>query len=129
MIDEKSIAGKVILSIGVNPSRDEFRIAFQDGTVKRYAVSGDCCSTSWIEHLEAPDVDGATLLAVDQDSYGVDATPEQYAQTPKNPVSGYEVGSLLVYHTKFRTTAGDIVLEYRNDSNGYYGGSLDELAN
>ena len=75
-------------------------------------VEGDCCSQSWIEHNTIPDdINGATILGVDD--IGMD--------TPKDlDLSQYEC--LACYECRIKTTAGDIVLEYRNNSNGYYGG-------
>lgn len=35
-----------------------------------------------------------------------------------------EDGELKIYGCKISTTKGDIVIEYRNESNGYYGGNL-----
>jgi hypothetical protein len=104
---------------------------FEDGTSARFGVEGDCCSTSWIEHLEFdPDVIGQKLVTV-QDG---DATPwdgheckpvEDGHPWPSN-ACGHD--SLAVYNTVFRTETGaTITVEYRNDSNGYYGGSLVRL--
>lgn len=123
------VIGKVVDSINLDKNKDRITFKFQDGTERSYSTEGDCCSQSWIEHLEMPnDVQGAMLLSV-EDSDGVpwdnhtcekDECDENYAVIK----DGCGHDSLAVYNTKFRTTKGDIVLEYRNDSNGYYGGYL-----
>jgi hypothetical protein len=118
------VVGKTIESVSLNDTRDEVRFVFGDGTIKRYGVEGDCCSESWIEHLTVPDdISGSTILSVEE-SDGVEASDEQYAESKSKRG---EADCLQVYSTRFRTNRGDIVLEYRNDSNGYYGGSLVEL--
>ena len=90
----------------------QFTIALETGTQHTYGVEGDCCSYSWIEHMTVPDdIKGATILGVDE--FEVD-TP------PGVDKSQFEV--LQCYETRIKTTKGDIVLEFRNDSNGYYGG-------
>jgi hypothetical protein len=115
------IVGKRIASVALTSNKEKIVFAFQDGTTQAFVTEGDCCSRSWIEHLEMPnDLAGATLLAVD-DSAGVDVTEDK----EKN-ADGHEC--LQVYGTTFRTDRGDIVLEYRNSSNGYYGGWLQEAS-
>lgn len=110
----RKLASVVLVDGG---ARVEF--TFQDGYKKSFTVSGDCCSTSWIEHLEIPgDIVGATLLSVED---GGPITQDHDAHDKEN--GGDEI---QVYNTAFRTDRGDIVLEYQNSSNGYYGGSLDE---
>lgn len=102
---------------------------FADGTRTSYYASGDCCSTSWVEHVTVPDLgSGATVLDL-KDSGGLDATEEQEAQTKEAYVARgdkYGPECLRVYHTSIVTDKGEVIIEYRNDSNGYYGGSLEE---
>ena len=112
----KDITGKTIESVTLSGDKERIDFVFGDGTRKAYGVEGDCCSVSWIEHLEVPDdVKGATLTSVD-DGDGVEA---------EDPDDKYDC--LQVYNTTFHTNRGDIVLEYRNESNGYYGGYLIDL--
>lgn len=128
-MDFDDIIGKQVESVALDASADRIAFKFQDGFERSYGVEGDCCSRSWIEHLEMPDdVKGAVIQSVD-DSDGVpwdnhecvsDEHDDNYRVTKEG--CGHE--SLAVYNTRFRTNKGDIVLEYRNDSNGYYGGYL-----
>jgi hypothetical protein len=113
----KEITGKVLSSIELSRERDEFVMKFRDGTEAKFGVKGECCSRSWIEHLEAPnDVDGALLL-FSQESAPI--TQDHAAHDEEN--GGKEI---QVYNSRFITDRGDIVLEFRNSSNGYYGGNL-----
>jgi hypothetical protein len=62
-------------------------------------------------------VDGATLLAVAESDPVDDVCIKDHGDCANSDV-------LSVYQTTFRTNRGDIRVEYRNDSNGYYGGYL-----
>lgn len=42
----------------------------------------------------------------------------------KEPVEDEEYEYLQFYGFKLQTEKGDVVIEYRNSSNGYYGGDL-----
>lgn len=126
-VDEviKAMIGKTLTSVCLENNKERIVFTFADGSSQAFGVEGDCCSQSWIEHLEAPnDVNGAIVLGFSEDS--ADATEDD----TKNPVvskDSYqprEHESLQVYQSRFKTDRGEIVLEYRNSSNGYYGGTL-----
>lgn len=107
----EDIIGKKVLSFALEDNKQTLSIAFMDGTTKKYGVEGDCCSHSWIEHLEMPDtVAGATLTAVEDSDYTEVPDPDHEC--------------LKVYRVTFQTTLGSVTLEFRNSSNGYYGGYL-----
>lgn len=84
---------------------------FLDGGEQTYDVVGDCCSRSWIECVEYPveDVRGLTIVEVKYDPYAYESE---------------DCGELKKYATQFLTSKGCIAVEYRNESNGYYGGDL-----
>lgn len=114
-------------SVTLSDDKETITFAFEDGSEARFGVEGDCCSQSWIEHLDVPPyVIGEKLVAV-SDARTDDLTDDDTA----NPMQGSEEEyryrtheCLQVYQTHFKTAKGDIVLEYRNSSNGYYGGYL-----
>lgn len=116
----KGIAGRPIYAVGLSDDKGEFYVTFQDGSRAAWTVEGDCCSHSWIEHLEAPnDVQGRTFVAVEDEDIDTDEQP------PESDDDNYYDECLQVYQTIFRLDNGDsIKLEYRNTSNGYYGGYL-----
>lgn len=104
--------GRPIRAVVLAPDKCSIRFEFQDGAAQVFGVEGDCCSRSWIEHLTVPDdVDGAELVTVTESMMETD---------------DHEHECLKVYSTTFRTNRGDIVVEYRNSSNGYYGGWLSD---
>jgi hypothetical protein len=106
--------GKKLAGVRLNQSRTRVTFEFKDGHARTFGVEGDCCSSSWIEHLELPNrIDGATLLSV-----------EDSAPITQDHAEHDDDGEISVYNTAFKTDCGEIVLEYRNSSNGYYGGYL-----
>jgi hypothetical protein len=112
----KPLKGRVLDRVEVAADKGSVAFHFQDaGPPVRYHVTADCCSSSWIEHCETPsdDMSGARIYFA-EDGGVVDSESEG------------EYGEVVqVYRTTFETSKGTIVLEYRNSSNGYYGGSLE----
>lgn len=75
-------------------------------------ADGDCCSYSWIEHIETPENMLGTVAVVE------DVEMPDLGDMPDRDVVSY-------YGCKIHTEKGSALLDYRNDSNGYYGGSLE----
>jgi len=71
-------------------------------------ADADCCSHTWIENVELP-VNGfpAKVISVTNLNLPDSGDPE-----------------LAFYGLKIQTDKGDIIIDYRNESNGYYGGDL-----
>jgi len=127
-----------LASVELNGEKDEVTFTFEDGSRAIYGVEGDCCSHSWVEHLEiVGDVKGAKVVEVSENTE--DATKDD----TKNPLEAKERyrgesdeafaerepdrehESLQVYQTTFKTDRACVItIEYRNSSNGYYGGNL-----
>ncbi len=113
----ENMKGRKLRSVDVEAGQRKVMFEFQDGGKTLYEVAGDCCSYSWIEHLEAPkDINGATVLGAE------DGGP--ITQDHPDHDDDHRDATIAVYNTYFHTDKGDIVLEYRNSSNGYYGGYL-----
>jgi hypothetical protein len=88
----------------------------------RFTVYGDCCSHTWIESvIEESALVGYTITAIDdlelpnnEPANGVDkTTTENYEE------------EMSFYGLAITTERGKCILDYRNSSNGYYGGSMD----
>lgn len=75
-------------------------------------VDADCCSETWIEHIELPALGfpAKVLEAVDLDLNKTEQSEE--------------FDCLQYYGFKITTDRGEMIIDYRNSSNGYYGGSL-----
>ncbi len=92
---------------------DMLALVLEDGTVIRADAEGDCCSTSWIEHLTGSQIRGQ-MVATEE-------VPELASHDDGHNPDDYEV--LALYGTRFHFADGQTMdLDYRNDSNGYYGG-------
>lgn len=114
MITKQKLFGKLLNYVEISADRETVTFHFLCGATCSFKVYGDCCSSSWIEHFELPgDIRGAYVMDV-IDGGGVEVAHPDHE-------------CLQVYNTTFRTTLGDIVLEYRNSSNGYYGGALEDV--
>ena len=76
-------------------------------------TDGDCCSDTWIESVELPALGFPAIVAAVSD---LDMPDHEYDEK--------EFSCLAFYGCKISTDKGDIIIDYRNESNGYYGGNL-----
>ena len=106
--DFKKLIGKKILSI----EWDENGIRFNmQGDAIYYKAHGDCCSSSYIESLDNPEIfKDAEMLSVES----VDGGQKELGEFEWHKWNFY----------KFKTTKGMCTLSFRNESNGYYDGWL-----
>lgn len=74
-------------------------------------ADGDCCSSTWIEHVEKPAL-GFPAVVVSVDALD------------RGPDEEQDYGRIAHYGCKITTDRGEIIIDYRNESNGYYGGNL-----
>jgi hypothetical protein len=106
------LVGKTIVKIMIADDKEALLFMCVDGDhiVK---VDADCCSHTWIEHVELPALGFPALVlgVADLELSGSDDNHPEY-------------DCLQVYGCCITTTKGEIVIDYRNSSNGYYGGNL-----
>lgn len=105
------LVGKTITKIELADDRQAIRFHIEGGEPIIARCDADCCSHTWAEHIEMP-VNGlpATVLS---------------AECVNMPDLGNGDAECIKYYGfKIVTDKGDIVIDYRNSSNGYYGGSL-----
>lgn len=108
--DPLPLRGKRVASVEVSDDKERLVFTLDDGRTITYSAEGDCCSSSWIEHLTVPpDIAGAEVTGWAERDMG--EFQEDYA-------------TIRVYQTSFATPKGEVIAEYRNSSNGYYGGWL-----
>ena len=104
---------RIITGVEIASDNKAMRFVIDDAEPIVAKADGDCCSSSWIEHVELPAAGfPAKVLAVDE------------IQLPGSNDNDGEHECLAVYGLKITTDKGEIVVDYRNSSNGYYGGSL-----
>lgn len=103
------LAGKMLTRVEL--AKDKKAICFTvDGERVVAKCDGECCSSTWIESVEMPagGLPAKIIAAKDLDL----------------PAQSDEDELIQFYGLKLTTDKGDLVLDYRNESNGYYGGNL-----
>lgn len=115
----KAMVGRGIATFEIAGDRESVTFTMDEGKPVRLEVSADCCSSTWIESVDDPGALRGRVLAVEEvempDLGNVDGVHRKDC---------YQVA---YYGLKITTENGRALIDYRNDSNGYYGGSL-ELA-
>src|SRR5690606_29117867 len=76
----------------------------------------DCCSHTWIEGIENTVREFPAIVIGAEDI--LDGLPDTIEDDPEHEC-------LQFYGFRITTDKGVIVIDYRNSSNGYYGGSLE----
>lgn len=105
------LVGKTIEKLMIADDKKAMLFITDNGDVKVKA-DGDCCSSTWIEHVELP-ARGfpAKVLKVEDIDMPDLGSPDNY-------------DVIQYYGCKITTDKGDMIIDYRNESNGYYGGNL-----
>lgn len=108
---EHILIGKTITKIMIAEDKKAILFITTEGDIKALC-DAECCSHTWIENIELP-VNGfpATVLSVDNLEMPDLGSPDDY-------------DVIAYYGFKITTDKGDIIIDYRNSSNGYYGGDL-----
>lgn len=98
---------------GLKIADDKSALLFQTNKGDITALCwGDCCSETWVENIETP-ARGlpALVLAV-----------ENLEMPDLGDMPGRDV--VEYYGLRVTTDKGELIIDYRNDSNGYYQGNL-----
>jgi hypothetical protein len=105
-----AMVGKTLSKVELATDKKAIRFTV-DGETIVAKCDGDCCSSTWIESVEMPagGLPAKILEATELD-------------LPSQQPDDYEL--IQLYGLKLTTDKGDFVLDYRNESNGYYGGNL-----
>ena len=108
--DSDILVGRTILSAKVSDDNSSIVLETDQGEVIGDCY-GDCCSQTWIEHLETPAQFPMKVAAVNE--VYIEEREIDYAHVKS-------------YHTDIIAPNGErLRIEYRNSSNGYYGGSIE----
>lgn len=105
------LVGKTINRLMIADDQQALKFETDAGDIV-VKCDADCCSYTWIEHVEMP-FRGfpATVL-----------TADEIEMPDLGDMEGRDC--VRYYGFKIQTDKGDIVIDFRNDSNGYYGGNL-----
>ena len=126
----KELIGKKILRI---VRKGDYLGFVTDAGDFSYRTEGDCCSSSWFEHFEGiGNLIGHTVNAVE--NVEIDKVfPEQiitrdgWTHSAQVDDHGEEHECLQLYGIKLATEHGTALIEFRNSSNGYYGGGIEYI--
>lgn len=113
----KKCIGKTLVSHLLSDDRCVLTLTFSDGSTLTLDAEGECCSYSWIESIDCPDNLQGVVRAIEE----IPMPDLGNIPTPHNA----DVDEVAYYGLKIITDRGHTVIDYRNSSNGYYGGSLD----
>lgn len=120
----ESLYGRVVESVGFSDDKTRMKITFKDGIVGLFCLEGDCCSQSYFTEdciKDAQDLVGGELLCCEEVESN-DLHPER-----KYPGEDDGFGSDCVrwHFVHLITDKTQVTLDWRNDSNGYYDGSIE----
>lgn len=108
------LIGLKIEGLYINSTKNTLMLQTDFGDVYLNAV-GDCCSQSWFEHISGvKNVIGGQITE--------EANLELVDCLKRVENDEFDVDKY--YSTVIKTDKGALELEYRNNSNGYYGGWL-----
>lgn len=110
------LIGETIVSAKKDLLGDWLEFTMKSGKVIRLTTYGDCCSQTWIEGIDLPAMLYGKIMAVED----IDMPDLGTVQTP---LCSYPE-CVQYYGLKITTTKGSCVIDYRNNSNGYYGGDI-----
>lgn len=104
------LENKIIQSIQITDDKHALKFITDKGEVLAVCY-GDCCSHTWIEHINTPALGfPAKVISIEN------------RDMPEPEEKDWEL--IRFYGIRIITDKGDIDIEYRNSSNGYYGGDL-----
>jgi hypothetical protein len=111
-MDKNILVGKIIKEIQIAADKQALLFVLEYGGSVKVRCDGDCCSVTWIEHINLP-VNGLPALVTKVEAINMPDLGE---------MEGRDV--VEYYGCKITTDKGEILIDYRNESNGYYGGNL-----
>ncbi|UAW58719.1 hypothetical protein ASO78B_015 [Escherichia phage vB_EcoS_ASO78B] len=109
---ENKLIGKKIVDVKIAEDKLAMLFVCDNGEELVVRVDADCCSYTWIESVEMP------ALGLPFTIIGC----EDLAMPDLGDIPGCDY--VQYYGAKITTNKGDMVIDYRNDSNGYYGGEI-----
>lgn len=115
------LVGKTITAVYLEVAGKAISFHIKDDEPIVAYVEGDCCSVTWIESLDAPDALIGTVISVENISMPDLGTEAEQTQDKDRR---YDDKCISYYGCKITTDNGSCIIDYRNESNGYYGGSL-----
>lgn len=110
-MSQNPLIGRTIQRMMIAADKMALLFVLDDTTELVARVDADCCSHTWIESVELP-------------ALGFPCVVQTVADLELNTDADHKDGELAFYGLKIVTDKGDIIIDYRNESNGYYGGNI-----
>lgn len=107
------LVGKTLTGMKIDADKEALLFQTADGDIV-VRVDADCYSHTWVEHIELPALGFPAVV--------VSAADLDMNKPMSDETDEYEY--IQYYGFKIVTDRGEIVIDYRNSSNGYYGGNL-----
>lgn len=108
----KSLIGKMIKSASLLDNKTTLVFITTDKKKIIYEASGECCSESWIEHMDEIPENSIVNKIVEKNVNCLEETEDELIEQ---------------YFYELVTDKGIFSIEMRNSNNGYYGGSIYEV--
>jgi hypothetical protein len=115
MKKEHMLVGRTLLGVQVAKDRQAIKFILDGDEPCIAKCDGDCCSYTWVEHIEVPSLPGIVLAVEDIDMPSAEPPGGKHVEQPEE---------VAFYGLKITLSTGHLIIDYRNDSNGYYGGRL-----
>jgi len=109
-VNKNALIGTTLTGIKIADDKKALLFQTTQGDVIARA-DGDCCSDTWIESVEGPVSFPCAVHGVSDIDMPDLGSPDDYE-------------SVAYYGFRIDTDRGAIIIDYRNSSNGYYGGHL-----
>jgi hypothetical protein len=109
---ENLLIGKKIVDVKIADDKEALLFVTDAGENIIVRVDADCCSSTWIETVELPAL-GFPFMVIACDDLDMNKEVEEI-----------DWECIRYYGAKITTDKGDMVIDYRNSSNGYYGGNI-----
>lgn len=111
------LLGQTVVATVLASDRETLQLYTLSGQVFLLQTAGECCSSTWIEAIDGDDALYGTIKAVeDIDMPNLGDVPTVHRES---------VDCVEYYGLCITTNKGRAVIDYRNDSNGCYGGSVE----
>lgn len=108
------LIGKTVIKLLLNPEKNSFAFILDNGRLEQFNCEGECCSTSWIEHVSGinnllgKEIKKIVYIALD-------------LSRNENECGKKET---LICRWDIYTDFGICTMEMRNFSNNYYSGEI-----
>lgn len=117
------LVGQAITKVEIGDDGDWLRLtAF--GVPYVYMAHEECCSRSWIEHIDGVAELHAGIVSTEnvKGENVTEQTRADWCDDDEDPT--FDESLIQTYFYRLETTLGRVTIEMRNESNGYYGGEL-----